>query len=50
MRLVIDRIETEFPAILQAVDAIVLTGVIDDSIEINFNVNQIQEERKKLNS
>lgn len=36
------------PAILQAVDAIVLTGVIDDSIEINFNVNQIQEEKKKI--
>lgn len=28
--------------------AIVLTGVIDDSIEINFNVNQIQEEKKKI--
>lgn len=36
------------PAILQAIDAIVLTGVIDDSIEINFNVNQIQEEKKKI--
>lgn len=36
------------PAILQAVDAIVLTGVINDSIEINFNVNQIQEEKKKI--
>ena len=36
------------PAILQAVDAIILTGVIDDSIEINFNVNQIQEEKKKI--
>lgn len=36
------------PAILQAVDAIILTGVIDDSIEINFNVNQIQEEKEKL--
>lgn len=36
------------PAILQAVDAIILTGVIDDSIEINFNVNQIQEEKEKI--
>lgn len=36
------------PAILQAVDAIVLTGVIDDSIEINFNVTQIQEEKEKI--
>lgn len=30
------------------VEPIVLTGVIDDSIEINFNVNQIQEEKKKI--
>ena len=28
--------------------AIILTGVIDDSIEINFNVNQIQEEKEKI--
>ena len=43
-----DQYRNRIPAILQAVDAIVLTGVIDDSIEINFNVNQIQEEKKKI--
>ena len=43
-----DRLDrNRIPAILQAVDAIILTGVIDDSIENNFNVNQIQEEKEK---
>ena len=43
-----DRLDrNRLPAIIQAVDAIILTGVIDDSIESNFNVNQIQEEKEK---
>lgn len=36
------------PAILAEVDAIIYTGKIDDSIENNFNVNQIQEEKEKI--
>lgn len=36
------------PAILGEVDAIILTGQIDDSIENNFNVNQLAEEKEKL--
>ena len=44
-----DRLDrNRIPAILQAVDAIILTGNIDDSLEINFNVNQIQEEKEKI--
>ncbi len=44
-----DRIDrNRIPAILQAVDAIVLTGEIDENIENNFNVNQIQEEQEKI--
>ncbi len=35
------------PAILRQVDAIILTGQIDDTIENNFNVNQLQEEKEK---
>lgn len=43
-----DRLDrNRIPAIIQAVDAIILTGTIDDSIENNFNVNQIQEEKEK---
>ncbi len=44
-----DRLDrNRIPAILKAVDAIILTGDIDDKIEINFNVNQIQEEKEKI--
>lgn len=44
-----DRLDrNRIPAILQAVDAIILTGNIDDTLEINFNVNQIQEEKEKI--
>lgn len=44
-----DRLDrNRIPAIIQAVDAIILTGAIDDSIENNFNVNQIQEEKEKI--
>lgn len=43
-----DRLDrNRIPAIIQAVDAIILTGKIDDTIENNFNVNQIQEEKEK---
>lgn len=35
------------PAILMQVDAIMLTGEIDDSLEINFNVGQLAEEKEK---
>lgn len=43
-----DRLDrNRIPAIIQAVDAIILTGVIDDSIDNNFNVNQIKEEKEK---
>ncbi len=44
-----DRIDrNRIPAILKEVDAIILTGQIDDSIENNFNVNQLQEEKDKI--
>ena len=44
-----DRLDrNRIPAIIQAVDAIILSGAIDDSIENNFNVNQIQEEKEKI--
>ncbi|MGI6497599.1 MAG: DUF262 domain-containing protein [Oscillospiraceae bacterium] len=44
-----DRLDrNRIPAILQAVDAVILTGLIDDSIENNFNVNQLKEEKEKL--
>lgn len=36
------------PAILAEVDAIIWTGMIDDSIENNFNVNQLAEEKQKI--
>jgi hypothetical protein len=43
-----DRLDrNRIPAIIQAVDAIILTGKIDDTVENNFNVNQIQEEKEK---
>lgn len=35
------------PAILRQVDAVMLTGEIDETIENSFNVNQIAEERDK---
>ncbi len=35
------------PAILAEADAIILTGKIDDSIEVNFNVSQLAEEKEK---
>lgn len=37
------------PAILEQIDAIIMTGDIDDSIENGFNVNQLQEEKEKIN-
>ena len=43
-----DRIDrNRLPAILQQTDAIMLTGEISDSIDINYNVNQIAEEKEK---
>lgn len=36
------------PAILSEVDAIILTGEIDETIENNFNVNQLAEEKEKI--
>lgn len=36
------------PAILREVDAIVLNGEIDETIENNFNVNQLAEEKEKI--
>ena len=36
------------PAILAEADAIILTGAIDDSIENNFNVSQLSEEKEKI--
>lgn len=43
-----DRIDrNRLPAILRQVDAVMLQGDIDDSIENSFNVNQITEEKEK---
>lgn len=36
------------PAILAEAYAIILTGLIDDSIENNFNVSQLSEEKEKI--
>lgn len=36
------------PAILAQTDAIILTGDIDDSIDNNFNTNQVLEEKEKM--
>lgn len=36
------------PAILAEADAIILTGLVDDSIENNFNVSQLLEEKEKI--
>lgn len=36
------------PAILQEVDAIIKTGEIDETIDNNFNVNQLIEEKEKI--
>ncbi len=38
----------QIPAILREVDAIMLTGKIDDTIERNFNTNQLAEEKEKI--
>ncbi|MBV1756319.1 MAG: DUF262 domain-containing protein [Dethiosulfatibacter sp.] len=35
------------PAILKQVDYIIMSGVIDDSIDKNFNINQLAEEKEK---
>lgn len=44
-----DRLDrNRIPAILQAVDAVILTGAIDPTIENNFNINQIKEEQEKI--
>lgn len=44
-----DRADSNrIPAILKQVDAIILTGEIDDTIEKGFNVNQIEEEKAKI--
>ena len=43
-----DRIGgNRLPAILQQADAIMLNGEIDDSVENNFNSNQLYEEKEK---
>lgn len=43
-----DRIDrNRIPAILKQVDSVMLSGIIDDSIENSFNVNQIAEENNK---
>lgn len=36
------------PAILAEIDAIILTGAIDETIENNFNVSQLLEEKEKI--
>lgn len=36
------------PAILAEVDAIILTGMIDEEVEINFNASQLLEEKEKI--
>lgn len=44
-----DRIDrNRIPAILEQVDVIILSGNMDDSIENNFNGNQLQEEKEKI--
>lgn len=35
------------PAILEQVEAVMLTGTFDDTLEPNFNANQIDEEKEK---
>ena len=43
-----DRAErNRMPAILRQVDSVMLKGVLDDSIEANFNASQLAEEREK---
>lgn len=43
-----DRLDgNRIPDILKAIDAIILTGVIDDTLESNFNSYQIKEEIDK---
>lgn len=36
------------PAILEQVDSIVLHGIVADNLSINFNANQLEEERRKI--
>ncbi len=36
------------PAILEAVDVIILTGRVDEGIENSFNVHQLREEKEKI--
>lgn len=36
------------PALLAEVDAIILTGMIDEEVEINFNASQLLEEKEKI--
>ncbi len=44
-----DRIDrNRIPAILAQTEAVIMTGTTDDSIENSFNVNQIQEEKDKI--
>ena len=43
-----DRLDrNRIPAILQQTDAIMINGEFDDTIENNYNVNQIEEEKEK---
>ena len=45
----VDRAErNRIPAILEQTEAILLTGLIADQIENSFNVNQLKEEKKKI--
>lgn len=44
-----DRLDrNRIPAVLKQTEAILLTGAIDDTIENNFNVNQLTEEKEKI--
>lgn len=43
-----DRVDgNRIPAILQQIDSIIIKGTIDGSIDINFNANQLEEEKLK---
>ena len=44
-----DRIDrNRIPAILAETEAIIIRGIIDESIENSFSVNQLEEERQKI--
>lgn len=44
-----DRVDrNRIPAVLAQTNAIIQTGIIDDSVENSFNVNQLQEEKDKI--